>query len=199
GQFNTMAAIARAEQAGAELVVLVPGEDTAEAIVGISDQTRAAIERDLASGYLVVVPDVFPAEETLVGWWRVDSERWETLGVISDGRGAAVPEWLVIFSAGIGGATALLGAYCLIDLAVTDEQPQHSALGCVGMVVGGAGVVAASFGLALFAAVAGVTAGLIRLVAFLSAAVVEPSVERRVALPASWFPRTAVANLPAPG
>lgn len=199
GQFNTMAAIARAEQAGAELVVLAPGEDTAEAIGGLSDEARAAIDRDLASGYLVVVPDRFPAQETPVGWWRVDGERWETLGVTSDGRGEAIPEWLVIFSGGLGAATALLGAYCLIDLAVTDEQPQHSALGCVGMLVGGAGVVAASFGFALFAAVAGVTAGLIRLVAFLSAAVVEPSVERRVAVPASWFPGAAVANLPAPG
>lgn len=201
GQFNTMAAIARAEQAGAELVVLVPGEDTAEAIVGISDQTRAAIERDLASGYLVVVPDVFPAEETLVGWWRVDSEGWETLGVISDGRGAAVPEWLLDLAGNIGALGFMAGFLCLMDHAFGARYPlgaeRHSVLSCVGLAVGGAASAAAALGYGLVATIAAMVAGVIKLVGFVSAAPVGTPVERRAALPASWFPRAAVVNLPA--
>jgi hypothetical protein len=74
---------------------------------------------------------------------------------------------------------------------------RHSVLSCVGLAVGGAASAAAALGYGLVATIAAMVAGVIKLVGFVSAAPVGTPVERRAALPASWFPRAAVVNLPA--
>ena len=87
--FSTMAALRAAD--GTRLPVAVVAPDGGDRLVDLAPDAVAleSLRRDLAAGYVVIVPvDVPTAAAT--GWWRVDPATGETLGIISDGRGAVV-------------------------------------------------------------------------------------------------------------
>jgi hypothetical protein len=68
----------------------------------VPDDARAAIARDLAAGYTVIVPQrpVEIAGRTAYAWWRVDEQTGQTLGMTTAG-GATFVEYALIVSFGL--------------------------------------------------------------------------------------------------
>jgi len=69
--------------------------------IAIPAAATAALQRDLAGGYAVVVPST--AEDTGLGWsyWRVDTRTGESLGIGSSGRGVTMAEYLANLQVGL--------------------------------------------------------------------------------------------------
>ena len=61
----------------------------------------AALQRDLAAGYVVALPST--PQDTGPGWsyWRVDAETGEALGIGSSGRGVTMAEYLANLQVGL--------------------------------------------------------------------------------------------------
>ena len=59
---------------------------------------RVRIERDLAEGYVVLVPKkaMLLQGRPVVGWWRVDPLSGQTLGIGESGAGIALVEYLAL-------------------------------------------------------------------------------------------------------
>lgn len=91
--FTTMAALREADGSRRAVTVLVPGQ--ADLVDALAPDAISAenMRRDLAAGYAIVVPADAAADDR-TGWWRIDTASGETLGIISDGRGAVVVEAL---------------------------------------------------------------------------------------------------------
>ncbi len=93
GGFTTMAAL-RAEDGSRRPVEVLASADRGRASELAPDGIALEnLERDLAAGYVVIVPTDAPAGSP-TGWWRVDPTTGETLGIVSDGKGAVVTEVL---------------------------------------------------------------------------------------------------------
>lgn len=57
------------------------------------EPTRLAIEKNLIAGHAVIVPHQLPPNQSEVGWWRVNLDSGETLGMLGDGRGSTGTEY----------------------------------------------------------------------------------------------------------
>ncbi len=53
------------------------------------------VAADIKQGYAVVIPAQQPKGVSLTGWWRINPESGETLGMIGDGGGSEVTEYLI--------------------------------------------------------------------------------------------------------
>ena len=90
---GALTAIRQAADVNIPLRFLKPGDQAV--LVGLphSDATRASVQRDLAAGYVVILPER-PAEPgARTGWWRVNPATGETLGIGTGGYGDAIVEY----------------------------------------------------------------------------------------------------------
>jgi hypothetical protein len=92
-RFSTLIAFADAAARDVAVQVIRPDEPTAVAQLDVSPESAQAIGRDLAAGYVVIVPARGAAEENHAGWWRVNPRTGETLGLAEDGRGDTAVEY----------------------------------------------------------------------------------------------------------
>jgi len=91
---NTFAVFEAAKQQGIKARVLGPYSKPANQ-VKLNVDALGYLIRDLETGHAVVVPTQMPSGLALTGWWRVDPATGETLGMMSDGRGGDVAEYLL--------------------------------------------------------------------------------------------------------
>jgi len=84
----------------------------------LSPAIKAEIAQNLTDGYTIVIPerDVMVDKQMQIGWWRVDPQSGEVIGMMPGGRGQGMIErWLsgsVAFNVGIGGFFACIaGVY----------------------------------------------------------------------------------------
>jgi hypothetical protein len=75
------------------LRVLGPSSGVPDAVSADAAE-RLLLERDLAAGYLAVVPARRPDGLARTGWWRVDPESGAALGMTGDGYGAETLEYV---------------------------------------------------------------------------------------------------------
>ncbi len=92
---NTFAVFEAAKQQGIKARVIGPYSKPAN-LVKLNGDALAYLKRDLESGHAVVIPTQMPSGLALTGWWRVDPVTGATLGMMSDGRGSDVMEYLVL-------------------------------------------------------------------------------------------------------
>lgn len=55
---------------------------------------RAALAQDLDAGFVALLPEAPPEGLAYSAWWRVDPQTGNTLGMLSDGRGSEVTEYI---------------------------------------------------------------------------------------------------------
>lgn len=72
--------------------VIAPADTTPLAALDLPAVSRQAIAQDLANGYVVLVPETI-ASGAATGWWRVNPQTGETLGLAGDGHGAETVEY----------------------------------------------------------------------------------------------------------
>ncbi|MGF1626741.1 MAG: hypothetical protein ACFCVH_17810 [Alphaproteobacteria bacterium] len=110
---NTAALYEADRLAGRAWVPLDPADPAALDRLGLPDDARAAIARDLASGALVIAPPspVATADGPQVAWWRVDQRTGTTLGMNPAGGAALTEEAYITIMQGIqvGGCFVILG------------------------------------------------------------------------------------------
>lgn len=92
---NTFAVFAAAEEAGIDTRVLTPADAGAVDSLELTARARANLRRDLDAGFNVVVPEKMPPNVAMAGWWRVDPDTGETLGITGDGRGQDATEYII--------------------------------------------------------------------------------------------------------
>lgn len=92
---NAFVAFENAAEAGIGTRVITPQDAGAVNSLQVSGRARANLRRDLVAGYVVVVPEETPPNVAMAGWWRVDPETGETLGVTGDGRGQDATEYVI--------------------------------------------------------------------------------------------------------
>ena len=85
-----MAAFERAAAASIPLQVVTSEGDLASAELKLPAEALTNLRKDLANGYVAIVPTELPPDEEMTGWWRVDRRTGETLGITGDGRGQAL-------------------------------------------------------------------------------------------------------------
>src|SRR5262249_10081232 len=73
----------------ADWVTIHSTRDPAWGQVDLPKDVRARIEQDLAAGYMVIAPrkPISLNEQARVGWWRIDPQTGQTLGISSRGWG----------------------------------------------------------------------------------------------------------------
>jgi hypothetical protein len=95
------------------IVTLAPGA-TPGADLAFSERARAGIDRALADGYVVVVPEraIDLGGESLTGWWQIDPAAGTAVDRLETGQGAAVllspmGEGMVVIYNGVHGVIAI--------------------------------------------------------------------------------------------
>jgi len=84
-----------ARQQGIDTMVLKPGDLERVAEAGLDESARQFVVRDLNNGYAVVIPARVPDGAHMGGWWRVQPQSGEVLGMTGDGYGQEVAEYLM--------------------------------------------------------------------------------------------------------
>ena len=103
--------LAKRPDAGEWLVLRQPNDAAFQKVV-LSKDVRERIKADLAQGYAVVIPrnPVASDLDEAFGWWRIDPESGQTLGINGDGWGTSMGEYaassLVFFGACLAGQGA---------------------------------------------------------------------------------------------
>ena len=91
--FGALTAFRQAAEANIPLRVLQPGDGDALARLSHSDATKTSVQRDLAAGYVVILPERPVEPGARSGWWRVDPATGETLGIGTGGYGDSIVEY----------------------------------------------------------------------------------------------------------
>lgn len=83
--------------------------------IGLTNEAIRIINQEIAKGYIVVVPKYFLEKDggTFVGWWRINLETGETLGIGPQGGGQSTSEFAIMLVSRI--ATTI----SMVDCAVT--------------------------------------------------------------------------------
>ncbi len=92
---GAMQAIRAAANAGIPLRVIPPSQAADLAALPHSPETKASVQRDLDAGYVVIIPERPHDDSQLTGWWRVDPQTGETLGIGTGGYGQQYVEYLI--------------------------------------------------------------------------------------------------------
>ncbi|HXE56026.1 MAG TPA: hypothetical protein VN541_23575, partial [Tepidisphaeraceae bacterium] len=120
----------RGSTGGPWLTVRKP-DDPAWKAAQVSADVRARVDHDLAAGYVVVIPSkpVALQDRSSIGWWRIDPQSGQTLGMSDIGGGATMVEYaLIVFSIVLCGGIAFSDGKLSIQDAIV----------CVGLGAGGA-------------------------------------------------------------
>jgi hypothetical protein len=154
---STQAFFAAAADQALPLRVFAPGESGELFDLPLNDsQALRAIQRDLDAGYAVVVPQFMPDGFEYAGWWRIDPQTGEALGMIDSGAGSSMTEYMLIFSQGVAGFTCF-GISAADSNGLTFKDYLTCTLASfVGIAaVGGGLIVGAKLGAVIVAAVVG--------------------------------------------
>jgi hypothetical protein len=95
--------------------ITVPPAKHDDLAIGLPADAAALVRRDLASGYVVVVPQapISLGGETFAGWWRVDPETGDALGIGGTGWGQSAPGYGLHIAAFVEMAKPFVFAYAL--------------------------------------------------------------------------------------
>ena len=102
GAMNLPQLCKRADAQGVKWIAIKPGDGAALAALKISEEDRSRIDQELAHGYTVIAPQrpVELAGATSFGWWRLDGQSGETLGMTEFG-GATMTDYALALVFGI--------------------------------------------------------------------------------------------------
>lgn len=64
-----------------------------------SKNVTSRLNSDVNQGYIVIVPENEPSDMAMTGWWRINLQTGETLGMTADGGGSEVTEYLIELTA----------------------------------------------------------------------------------------------------
>lgn len=130
-------ALRAAQLDGVPFQVVAPDAREGLAALDLDASVDRYLARDLDAGYLVVVPVVVDAERGAVGWWRVDPNTGQTVGMASDGRGSASTERSLIetISMGIVMTLAAFSVWAVCTAIVQKHKPDKAST-CVGLFFG---------------------------------------------------------------
>jgi len=87
--FNTFRVFEDAESKGVGIAVLEPGNELALANLDMPSLASVYAGADLANGNFLVVPNEGTLPDGRMGWWRINQETGQTLGMGDDGRGSS--------------------------------------------------------------------------------------------------------------
>ncbi|MDJ0757033.1 MAG: hypothetical protein QNJ45_26110 [Ardenticatenaceae bacterium] len=104
---GALQAIREAAAAGIPLQIIPPDRLDVLQTLPHSRQTIDSAARDLAAGYVVLIPERPLEEGGPTGWWRVNLQTGETLGMGTGGYGQAFVEYLI--SLKFGALFAVIG------------------------------------------------------------------------------------------
>jgi len=107
---NTFAVFEAAKQQGIKARVLGPNTKTA-GHTGLNSDGLGYLLHDLETGHAVLIPEQTPSGLALTGWWRVDPATGTTLGMMSDGRGSVVMEYMLKLIETSVGLISMLAKY----------------------------------------------------------------------------------------
>ena len=124
---NAVGVFEDAIMAGIPMKVLRPGSIAMLENVAVGEATRHHIKSDLESGYVLILPERSPRENSeYFAWWRVNPATGETLGVISNGLGGDIEEELMLQGPMMKMSIALAGIGGIAGYAVcTAQAPQN--------------------------------------------------------------------------
>ena len=94
---NTAEIFAQSERQGIEWVIIRTANQSTWQTVELPHDVRVRIERDLAEGYVALVPkkSILVEGRSMVGWWRVDPRDGQTLGIGETGWGSELIEYIM--------------------------------------------------------------------------------------------------------
>jgi hypothetical protein len=92
---NTIGIFQAASEQNIETIVISPKQDAILEELGLTVGAARSMRDDLANGYTIAVPARTPDDVTMTGWWRIQPETGETLGMTADGFGQSVVEYLI--------------------------------------------------------------------------------------------------------
>lgn len=147
-QWNTRKAFDLAKEKKIPLKLLLPDkQEELKKLQALNSETRQQLSEDLKKGYMVIVPQRPVSNNALAGWWRIHPDTGETLGMISEGQGGVISEYLVTLSGIALTISATLAAFglanCLSDKSCSPGQCfKNAGIGFVlgyllGMAIGG--------------------------------------------------------------
>jgi len=105
---NTAEILAKGSGGSMEWLTIRSVRDQVLQGLSLPVDVRARIEQDLASRHVTLVPKKLPSlDDAGVGWWRIDPETGQTLGIMETGWGqTAVEYWLKnIYTLAVVGCT----------------------------------------------------------------------------------------------
>ena len=120
---NTETIFAAAQAQGIPLSVLTPQSSASLDTMKWDAATKAAVQRDLAAGYLVIAPDEAPHGETMMAWWRINPRTGETLGMgesaTGGGGGVEMVEYVMLIQSYVGSFG------CLVLSSMRSQRTEH--------------------------------------------------------------------------
>lgn len=103
-RMGAMKVLQAAQEQGIPLQRIQPGDPTSDLPVDAHGVQH--VKADLDRGFTVLIPKERPAGFERTGWWRVDPQTGETLGLLDDGRGVELSEAMTV-TIGIAGLVFL--------------------------------------------------------------------------------------------
>ena len=91
---NTVDIFNQASEQNIDLKTIRPGRGGTLDSRNLTPPTIISIQADLDNGYIVIIPTLTPKGAAMTGWWRVNPETGETLGMTADGYGSELVEYL---------------------------------------------------------------------------------------------------------
>lgn len=101
-----------ASQQGIKPILLKPDQPERAEQVDLDEGAARFVRHDLESGFTVVIPARTPDGADMTGWWRVNTDSGETLGMTGDGYGQDVTEYVTSL---VGNAKGLVDALNSIE------------------------------------------------------------------------------------
>ena len=103
----------KAEKAGIDSLTITPADSSALGDLQMSEFARTTLLGELQQGYTIVIPSRTPySDQEIVGWWRVNTETGETLGMMVKGTqygGIELTEETILLIVAITGLIVIVG------------------------------------------------------------------------------------------
>lgn len=142
--FNTFSVIEDAQSKGVKIAVVEPGNDAALARLAMSSVASLYAGADLRNGNFLVVANETTLDSGRTGWWRINQETGQTLGIGDDGRGVEITEQMV---SRVVIRAAISGILCVGAMNYIGASWDRTALVCAGVALGvGIGAGAGAWG-----------------------------------------------------
>jgi hypothetical protein len=122
---NAIDVFRAASEQNIETIVISPKQDAILEDLGLTAEAARSMRDDLTNGYTIAVPARTPDDVPMTGWWRIQPETGETLGMTADGYGQSVVEYLIEIT-----NTAFGMVQALNSLKACDAQTNNVAKMC---------------------------------------------------------------------